>query len=247
MATIPLPALDIKPQGAPPDLLGEYGKLMQIKQQQAMAPLQQQLAQQQIQGGQLDLESKQRAAADAKAMQATMEQWGKPGQVSSPPGNQQNWLNQGGKGTYDPGITYKPQTSDIESSPSAVSVPSQSPLMSGSSQTSSKSSMPSYDDLVPLAIKNGASFQSVQALDTHVKEMKNKAASTDKDTADAMKVKNGLITDAISGVMQAPDDQLPQQIQSAAQELASKGLFDPEHVQQAMQVPRTAQTNPAQA
>jgi hypothetical protein len=77
--------------------------------------------------------------------------------------------------------------------------------------------------------------------------MKNKAASTDKDTADAMKVKNGLITDAISGVMQAPDDQLPQQIQSAAQELASKGLFDPEHVQQAMQVARTAQTNPAQA
>ncbi len=68
MGSIPLPALDIKSQGAPPDLLGEYGKLMQIKQQQAMAPLQQQQAQQQVQGGAIDLQQKQQDLKDQQGI-----------------------------------------------------------------------------------------------------------------------------------------------------------------------------------
>ena len=53
MATIPLEANNLRPLPAPPDLLGEYGKLQALKQQQAMAPLQQQAAQQQVQNSQL--------------------------------------------------------------------------------------------------------------------------------------------------------------------------------------------------
>ncbi len=118
----------------------------------------------------------------------------------------------------------------------------------------SKSSIPSYDDLVPLAIKNGASFQAVQALQSHVLDMKAKASTIAMDdaragasNADALKAKNGMIVDAMTGVMSQPDALLPQAIQTTAQELAQKGLFDPPHVQQAMQLAQLAQQNPAQA
>lgn len=57
-AGIPLPALHVEapPQ---PDTLGNFSKLLAIKQQQAMAPLQQQQAQQQVQAGGIDLQQKQ--------------------------------------------------------------------------------------------------------------------------------------------------------------------------------------------
>ena len=67
MSSMPLPALDVRPAAPPPNMLEQYGQLMQLKHQQAMEPLQQQAAQQQVQSGRLDVEARQRAAADAKS------------------------------------------------------------------------------------------------------------------------------------------------------------------------------------
>ena len=53
MGSIPLVALDSRPPADAPDLLGEYGKLQSMRHAQAMAPLEQQQAQQQIQNSQL--------------------------------------------------------------------------------------------------------------------------------------------------------------------------------------------------
>jgi hypothetical protein len=129
------------------------------------------------------------------------------------------------------------------------------PAASGqTAPASASSSMPSYDDLVPLAIKNGASFQAVQGLQQHVLQMKQQAATiamndarAGSSNAEALKTKNGLIVDAMGGVLNQPDAQLPQAIQQTAQQLAQQGLFDPQHVQQAQQLAQLAQTNPAQA
>ena len=123
-----------------------------------------------------------------------------------------------------------------------------------SSSAPSSSSMPSYDELVPLAIKNGASFQAVQGLQAHVLDMKAKAATiamddarTGASNAETIKTKNGIIVDAMSGVMNAPDAQLPQAIQATAQHLGDAGLFDPPHMQMAQQLAQLALTNPSQA
>lgn len=56
-----------------------------------------------------------------------------------------------------------------------------------------------------------------------------------------------MISDAMTGVMSLPDAQLPQGILAAAQELSAKGIFDPQHMQQAQQLAQLAQTDPAQA
>lgn len=114
-----------------------------------------------------------------------------------------------------------------------------------------KSSIPSYDDLVPLAIKNGASFQAVQGLQSHILDMKTKAATIAMDdaragasNADAMKSKNGMIVDALTGAVNAPDAQLPQAITQTAQELAQKQLLDPQHLQMAQQIAQQAASDP---
>jgi hypothetical protein len=132
--------------------------------------------------------------------------------------------------------------------------PAENASPTASAPTANASKMPSYDDLVPLAIKNGASFPAVQALQAHVLDMKAKASTIAMDdaragasNADAMKAKSGMIVDAMTGVMSQPDELLPQAIQQTAQELAQKGLFDPPHVQQAMQLAMLARQNPAQA
>lgn len=216
MASIPLPALSLRPVQQPESPISTYGQLMGIKnaqqelqQRQALAPLQQQEAQNQVASGNLDLQQKQQQVKDQQAMSATMQQWGK--------------------------------------SPSAGQT-------SPGANPASPAKAPSYDDLVPLAIKNGASWNAVQGLQAHVLDMKAKAstiamndARAGASTAEALKTKNGMIVDAMTGVMNAPDDQLPQAIQQTAQELSQKGLFDPPHVQQAMQLAQLAQQNPAQA
>ena len=75
MGTIPLPALDVRPPAAPPNMLEQYGQLMSLRnqqqemqQRQALAPLQQQAAQQQVQSGALDVQAKQRDMASQNAM-----------------------------------------------------------------------------------------------------------------------------------------------------------------------------------
>ena len=59
MATNVFPALDIKPPAPQENPLDQYSRLLQIKNAQAMAPLQQQLAQQQVQEGQQNLAARQ--------------------------------------------------------------------------------------------------------------------------------------------------------------------------------------------
>src|SRR3569833_1694723 len=54
-----------------PDILGQYSHLLQLKnlqQEQALAPLRMQEAQQQVQAGQLDLKAKQRQQDSAAAI-----------------------------------------------------------------------------------------------------------------------------------------------------------------------------------
>lgn len=69
MASIPLPALDIRPPAQQPDPLEQYGRLMQLKQMQQMQPLQQQAAQQNVQQGALDIQGKQMDIAARQAFQ----------------------------------------------------------------------------------------------------------------------------------------------------------------------------------
>ena len=59
MATNVFPALDIKPPQPQENPLDQYSRLLQIKNAQAMAPLQQQIAQQQVQEGQQNLAARQ--------------------------------------------------------------------------------------------------------------------------------------------------------------------------------------------
>ena len=75
MASIPLPALDIRPPAAQPDPLEQYGRLMQLKQMQTMQPIQQQAAQQNVQQGALDIQQKQQALSDQKAITSSMQSW----------------------------------------------------------------------------------------------------------------------------------------------------------------------------
>jgi hypothetical protein len=48
-----------------------------------------------------------------------------------------------------------------------------------------------------------------------------------------------MIINAMTGVSNLPDQQLPQGIMAAAQELAQKGILDPQHVQMAQQLAQT--------
>lgn len=81
MGSIPLPALDVKtPQQ--PDILQKFGQLAALRnaqqeyqQRAAMAPLQQQQAQQSIQSGQLGIQQQQQALKDQQAMTAAMHDW----------------------------------------------------------------------------------------------------------------------------------------------------------------------------
>jgi hypothetical protein len=210
-----------------------------MQQQQAMAPLQQQEAQQSIQSGQLDVEAKQRAAADQKAMSATMQQWGKaPAATPSV--------------TTKVGAVTDPQTgaTQTDGTPAAAT----GPASAGAQPSTSGNAAPSYDDLMPLAIKNGASFTAVQGLQAHILDMKTKAsqivlndARAGSSDAEAMKAKNSMIIDAMTGVSSLPNDQLALGVMQAAQELYGKGLFDPQHLEQAKQLAQLAYTDPAAA
>jgi hypothetical protein len=77
MSSVPLAALSLHPQVAPPDPLEQYGRLMQLKQQQQMAPLQLQAAQNQAQSSGLQVQQQQQALTDQKAMTTAMQGWDK--------------------------------------------------------------------------------------------------------------------------------------------------------------------------
>lgn len=58
-SSIPLPALDLKQPAPPPDAIEQYGRLAALRNSLAMQPLQQQAAQQQVQSGELENQTKQ--------------------------------------------------------------------------------------------------------------------------------------------------------------------------------------------
>ena len=230
MGSIALPALDIRTP-AQPDVLGNFARIQQIRQQQLMAPLQQQEAQQTIQQGALDLQQKQIALKDQQAMQKSMQEWGQPKSAASAPAAAAQVS------------TALPGQSGYGMSAPALGAPA-------APQKAPDASSFNYEDLVPLAIKNGASFNAVHQLQTGILDMKAKAATIAMDdaragssNAETMKTKNGLIIDAMSSALSAPDQQLPQQVMSTAQELAGKGLLDPQHVQMAQQLAQSGDPN----
>lgn len=73
MASIPLPALDLKPPPAPPDQLAQYGRLMQLRQMQQEQPVRQQILQQQAQAGQIGLQQAQQAQQDQQSFRTAMQ------------------------------------------------------------------------------------------------------------------------------------------------------------------------------
>ena len=241
MATIPLPALDTRPIQQPTSPLEMYGQMMGIKnmqqqmdQRQAIAPLQQQEAQEAVQSGQLDVEAKQRAAADAKAMQGAMQEWGKPPAISSA---QPSTATQ-------TGASSDPQTGAAQ----------QGSADANAQPTAPKTAAPDWDHLVQLAIDKGASFSAVQALQSHVLDMKTKAsqivlndARAGSSDAEALKTKNGMIIDALTGLGSLPKDQFATGLVNTTHDLFVKGLFDAPHVQMMQQLAMLAGTDPEAA
>lgn len=82
MASIPLPALDLKPPPAPPDQLDQYGRLMQLQQmrqqnqmEQQEAPLRMQQLQQGVQSGAMQNQVQQQQLNDQQAMTKAMQSW----------------------------------------------------------------------------------------------------------------------------------------------------------------------------
>jgi hypothetical protein len=220
MGSIPLVALQVRTPETP-DMIGNYSRILQLHQMMQNAPLQQQALQQQVQGGQLDLQMKQQQARDLQALSAAMHEWGKPKAPTAQAQEAPTSIAFAGQSNYG-APTAAP---DAQTAPTAVNV------------------MPDYDELINLAKKNGASFNAIKGLQTSILDMKEKAstiakndAQTGQDNVNAMKAKNGMVVDAMSGVLSLPDDQLAQGIMRAAQELNTKGALDPEHVQMAQQV-----------
>lgn len=178
MSSIPLPALAVNPPQQQ-DTLGNYEKILQLRQMQQEAPLRQQALQQQVQSGQLQLQQQQRAMQDQQAMTKAMQQWD-------------------GK---------------------------------------------SLDALPPLVLKNGGSANAVMGLKQKALAMQQQYSTIAKDDAATgasnlvqQKQKNDMLAGALSNLEQVPDAQLPQAIQSTANDLVQRGLLDPQHAQMAQQL-----------
>lgn len=72
---IPLAALALKPPEQPQDPIQNYARALQLKQQIANAPLQQQAMQQQVQAGAQENQQRQQAIDDQKATTDAMRSW----------------------------------------------------------------------------------------------------------------------------------------------------------------------------
>lgn len=210
-----------------PDVLQNYGRLLQLngitqqqQQQAALMPLQMQAAQQAAESGAIDLQEKRIQLKDEQAMNAAVQQWGKKANPSVP--TSANTVNTSLSGQSD----YGAQSASSPNTP-----------------TQAASSLPDYDELIELAKRNGASFKAIQGLQSTVLGLREKAstiamndARTGASNATAMKTKNDMLINAMSGVLQLPDDQLAPTLISTAQDLANKGILDPQHAQMAQQL-----------
>jgi len=106
------------------------------------------------------------------------------------------------------------------------------------------------NELAPLVLKNGGSAQAVMGLKQKSLEMQQTYSNIAKDDAatgasnlDTQLKKNNLLAGAFTTVMQTPDAQLPQTLMSTAQDLAQKGLLDPQHAQAAAQLAQSGDPN----
>jgi len=246
-----LPALDVKDQPQP-DLLQKYAQLQQLQGQrqqlqtaQQLAPLQVQQAQQSVAGGSIDLQQKQIQLKDQQAMSAAMQEWGNTKPSAAP-------ATSPASAAQSP---VTPSSSVSQTPPANAAIPSSSPTSAaGTPATPSAGAMsstpaPRYEDLISLAIKNGASAATVMGLKKNLLDMQSTASTIVKNDAQAgsnnataMKTKIGLVTDALSGVASLPDAQLAQGILSASNDLSQKGLLDPQHVQMAQALAQQAQS-----
>lgn len=107
------------------------------------------------------------------------------------------------------------------------------------------------NNLAPLVLKNGGSGMAViglkqkqLALQQQYSGIAAQDATTGAKNLETMKGKNDMIAGALSTVLQTPDAQLPQAVMATAQDLAQKGLLDPQHVQMAEKIAQSG--DPAQ-
>jgi hypothetical protein len=103
-----------------------------------------------------------------------------------------------------------------------------------------------YNDILPLAVKNGVSAQTVMGLKSKILEQQQSLSTAAKNNADAVtaqltaaKTKGDLLDGALTPLIdpkQTPDAALPQAVTQTAQDLVQKGLLDPQHAQQVGQL-----------
>lgn len=94
----------------------------------------------------------------------------------------------------------------------------------------------SYDDLAKGVVANGGSYAAAQKVQDAGLKLRSDAAKLQGEALDMQIKRNGLIAPVLASVMDVPDDQLAQTVAVKAQELGQQGLFDPQHVQQALQL-----------
>lgn len=75
MGSIALPALSIKPPQQQPDVLSQYGNLLQLRNAMQEQPVRQQILAQQQQSGQLQLQQQQQQLNDQKIVTASLQNW----------------------------------------------------------------------------------------------------------------------------------------------------------------------------
>lgn len=100
-----------------------------------------------------------------------------------------------------------------------------------------------YAQLPKLAVKNGASFQAVSAIQQHLQqqqlqysEMAKNDAQTGKDNIATLMQKNDLAVGQLNAIKALPDDRLAATLPQAIAQMAQQGLIDPQHAQIANQV-----------
>jgi hypothetical protein len=94
----------------------------------------------------------------------------------------------------------------------------------------------SYDDLAKGIVANGGSYGAAKAAQDAGLKLRSDVAKLQGEALDMQIKRNGLIAPVLASVMDVPDEQLAQTVAAKAQELGQQGLFDPQHVQQALQL-----------
>ena len=217
MSSIPLPALGIRPPEQQEGPMDAYGKMMQLKTLLG----QQQLQQQAMQSGQMDLQMKQIQMQDAQASSKAMHDLFAGGQESAAP-----------QAGAQEGQQSAPQQAAAAPKVDITQLPRLIAKYGGSASA------------VMGAQKQVQEWQSKNS------EMaKNDAETGSKNTETAI-ARNNQMAGIINATLGVKDEELPQAIISAATDGAQRGIFDAPHVQQAQQLAaaiQSGQLSPADA